>query len=104
MGREHTPDTNDGNVVTVVVLPSTRLSEPSGPERLAGIDSKTKIFELSHTGYGVFYRDDDIVAVDAHPSPERHQVSPGQAAVELLFNPTENNGRKDHCLYWEAES
>jgi hypothetical protein len=102
-GWEYFTNANDGYVLARVVLLTARLSELSSPERLVGINSKTKIFEFPNDGFGAFCGDNDIVPVDTHLTSKTMDGLPGHLASERIFDPAENDGREDHRLNRKAE-
>jgi len=102
-GREHTTDSDDGYVMPFVVLPAARLSELHSPETLAGIYLKPKSFKFPSDKLRVIYGNNNIVSVDTHLTSQVVKIPLRQRTVERIFNPTKDDGRKDHRLNGEAE-
>jgi hypothetical protein len=78
MCRERMTNADNTNVLAVIVLLTTRLSELSSPERLVQTNSSSKKFERLHNGRHMIYRNDKIVPIDTHRAGKTFHVFPGK--------------------------
>jgi hypothetical protein len=80
--REYATNTIYRNIVSIIVLLATTLSELSSPERFVMVHFEAKKLQSGNDGWHNFYGDDDVVTIDTHPTLQRPNVFEGKVPAE----------------------